>query len=534
MPDSNKHKIVSKEELFKLIDEKKSLPPEADDFDKEAMEGLSMLTDRAKLDGLNNSIDEVLRQEAALSKKKRNIYILSAAASLVLIIGIFFLLKDNSFEKKENVLAENTKTVNDISKQKEPKNLEESPATEKKSPEGTSVNSPVTITTGETSGKSEKERALKSFAKSNQNGSSGGDAMATPPTEVAANLQTKTENRNMAGEDAEADKDKGGKDYKTSLAKDDQLKREETKKGDLKLEDEEQEKDKKTRYEVNTVWTSSSNPASGVGGAKDESKNKTDDYRNKNQDTQDGNIAAGSNAAISPQKSAEVAVHEKQSSKGPDKKRKLSKGEVVKPDSVVTDMLAGYSYYDQKPDKGIVQGGEPQKVQQAITPVQTQNEVTLSNISAQKESADIPGEQKYARDVSNKKGGKQETQLDNSIAEIQNAEPKAAVRGNTTLESAEFIGGKEELQQYVKKNLKISSPKKSGTIVAEFVVTKEGKIDTGTVKITTKIKNCDPCSKDVSELVKTMPTWKPAKENGRVMERKQKLSVKYNSVDAVK
>src|ERR1700758_4095667 len=98
-PDNNKHKIFSKEELFKLIEEKKSLPPEADDFDKEALEGLSMLTDRKKVDGLNNSIDEILLLEKKKANKKRNIYILSAAASLVLIISFFFLLKNNSFEK---------------------------------------------------------------------------------------------------------------------------------------------------------------------------------------------------------------------------------------------------------------------------------------------------------------------------------------------------------------------------------------------------------------------------------------------------
>src|ERR1700740_2681969 len=108
MPDNNKHKIFSKEELFKLIDEKKSLPPDADDFDKEAIEGLSMVTDRKKLDGFDHSIDEVLRNEAAKASKKRNLYVLSAAASLLLIIGLFFLLKEFSFDKKSETLAENT------------------------------------------------------------------------------------------------------------------------------------------------------------------------------------------------------------------------------------------------------------------------------------------------------------------------------------------------------------------------------------------------------------------------------------------
>ena len=70
MPNKNKNNIFSKEELFKLIDENKSLPPEAEDFDKEALEGLAMLSDRRKVDGLNNSVDEVLRKEAAKANQR--------------------------------------------------------------------------------------------------------------------------------------------------------------------------------------------------------------------------------------------------------------------------------------------------------------------------------------------------------------------------------------------------------------------------------------------------------------------------------
>ena len=107
MPDNNKHKIFSKEELFKLLDEQRSLPPDADDFDREAMEGLAMLKDRNKIEGLDNSIDEVLRHEKEKAKKKRSLYVLSAAASLLLLVGLFFLWKDTAFEKKGKTLAEN-------------------------------------------------------------------------------------------------------------------------------------------------------------------------------------------------------------------------------------------------------------------------------------------------------------------------------------------------------------------------------------------------------------------------------------------
>ncbi len=541
MSESNKHKIVSKEELFSLIDEKKSLSPESDDFDKEAMEGLAMLTNRHKVDGLNNSIDEVLLHEAKRAKKRRNIYFLSAAASLALIISFFFLLKDNSIDKKEKVLAENTGTVNNIPKYDEPKIAEENPVTEKKladatanAPTSTTLNTGVTTATGETNGKEEKKGELKISSKSNQ-GISAGDVMAVPPTEVAANAQTKTENRKAANEELEADRDyersKGGKDYKVSLEKDDQLKREETKKTDGKLADKEKDK---TRYVTNTVWTST--PGSGAGIAADESKNKTSADKNQNQLDQDANniITNSNNASGAPQKNAEVAVYEKQTSKEPEKKAKSSKEQTIKPDTTVTDMLAGYSYYGQNQGKGIVQGGEPQKTQQPSAPAQTENAVTSSSTITQKEVVDIAGEQKYNQEAADKKPGKHESQPDNALAQIQNATPKSAVRSNTALESAEFIGGNAALQQYVKKNLKISAPKYSGTIVAEFVVNKDGKIDTSTVKVTAKIKNCDPCGNDVTELVKTMPKWKPATESGKAAKSKQTLSVKYNAVQAGK
>src|ERR1700758_3950901 len=152
MPD-NKHKPFSKEELFRLIDEKRSLPPEADDFDKEALEGLSMLTNRNKVDGLNNSIDEALRLEGKKRKRKKNLYIFSAAASVILIIGLFFLLKDISFAKKENAIAENTTPASETTKQEDIKTSDENVPAEKKLEENN--NAPATVADAE--GKEEKK-----------------------------------------------------------------------------------------------------------------------------------------------------------------------------------------------------------------------------------------------------------------------------------------------------------------------------------------------------------------------------------------
>jgi hypothetical protein len=515
MPDKDKHKIFSKEELFRLIDEKKSLPTDADDFDKEAMEGLSMLTDRKKVEGLNNSIDEALRFEEAKAKKKKNIYIFSAAASLLLVIGLFFLLKDISFDKKESVLAENTAVANENQKADEVKVTDEKIPAEKKSEEK-SEPAAVTVATGESTTKTQDGERNETTVLQSTEKISGVNPPAPPVEEAITKTTPNRKTTDEESENARNDGAGGGKDYKASLAKDDAPKREEAKKIDSKLEDKEKDK---TRYVTNTVWTTT--PSGGAGVALDETKNKSagDDYRSKNQSDADANAVAANNNIPAVQKSAELGWSEK--SNGPAKK---ASKEVAKPDTLVSDMLAGYSYYDQKPGKGLVQGGAPQS---APAPVQTQT----GSSAAFGKSTDIPNEQKVAQqEISGKKADKHESHPDNANGDMQqNAEPKTAVRGNADVSELEFAAEKESLQQYVKKNLKISAPDKSGKIVAEFEVQTDGKVDPNSVKITTKIQNCNPCSDDVKELVKTMPKLKSTNEKGKAVSRKQKLSVDYNA-----
>jgi hypothetical protein len=513
MQPDNKHKPFSKEELFRLIDEKRSLPPEADDFDKEAMEGLSMLTDRERVEGLNNSIDEILRSETKKAKRKKNIYIFSAAASVILIIGLFFLLKDISFDKKENAIAENNTPANETAKQEDLKTSDEKIPLEKKLEE---ENNKTSVTVADAEGKEEKKDESTGAFKSKENATRG-DLGAAPPAEVTVATQEKSESRKTANEELEKeadDRSQGGKDYKSVLAK----REEDAKRSEPKLADKEKDK---TRYLTNTVWTTTPAAAGGAGVAVDESKKRTDDYRSKNQTDADISGVAGNDNVAAPQKSAELAQYEKQKSNGPDKKTKNKKEQTAKPDSAVVNMLDGYAYYD-KVDKGLAQGGEPPKTpQSSAAPVQTQTE---SGSFAK--AADIPAEQKADQNFAGKKSGKHEGQPDNANADLQQTQTKSAIRANSNGE--EFVGGTETMQQYVKKNLKISSPQKSGTIEAEFVVNKDGKVDTGSVKITKKIKNCNPCSEDVKELVKAMPPLKPAMEKGKATSRKQKISIDYN------
>ncbi|MGZ3904256.1 MAG: hypothetical protein ACXVC6_11205, partial [Bacteroidia bacterium] len=383
MPDKNK--IFSKEELFKLIDEKKSLPPDADDFDKEAMEGLSMVTDRKKLDGLNDSIDEVLANEKAKASKRRNLYIFSAAASLLLIIGLFFLVKEVSFDKKSESLAENTSSAPSATQIDLPKMSDEKLAEEKKDV------APEASVAKEKEGKAEPVTTVDAVTTV-----SSGETMSAPPAEVAANAQAKQEISKSANEEGEMRFDDqaagGGKDnYKTQLSKEDAPQREALKKA------EEKEKDK-TRYETNTIWTAAA-PSSGAGIASGDQSVKTrslEESSNKNQNDVDANAVVTNNVAA-PQKTAELGVNEKQKSTGPSKKSKANNS-VAKPDTVVADMLAGYAYSsDNKPNSGLLQGGPPQ------TPVQTESSTT--------KAAAIPVEEKVAQQVtSGKKSTTHESQ----------------------------------------------------------------------------------------------------------------------------
>lgn len=126
MEDNNKHNIFSKEEFFKMLDEKRSLPPEADDFDREAMEGLALVKDRSKLDKLDGAIDQALAREKKLAVRKRNIYYFSAAASVMLIIGLFFILKENTVNNEKDL------ALNHITERKPDAPAMTSPAAETK------------------------------------------------------------------------------------------------------------------------------------------------------------------------------------------------------------------------------------------------------------------------------------------------------------------------------------------------------------------------------------------------------------------
>ena len=100
MSNPDKHKPLSAEELFKLLDNtsnKLNDFDEMDDFEKEALEGFSAHSDVQKAKALTDELNLVISKKASESGKggtKNKVIWFSAAASIVLIfiVSIFFLI----------------------------------------------------------------------------------------------------------------------------------------------------------------------------------------------------------------------------------------------------------------------------------------------------------------------------------------------------------------------------------------------------------------------------------------------------------
>ncbi len=86
-------------------------------------------------------------------------------------------------------------------------------------------------------------------------------------------------------------------------------------------------------------------------------------------------------------------------------------------------------------------------------------------------------------------------------------------------EFAEFPGGPAELKKYLANNI-LYPPTAvemniQGTIYVRFVVSDKGSVSN--VKITKGINNCPACNREALRVYKEMPAWKPAKNNGKVV-----------------
>lgn len=77
----------------------------------------------------------------------------------------------------------------------------------------------------------------------------------------------------------------------------------------------------------------------------------------------------------------------------------------------------------------------------------------------------------------------------------------------------EFVGGKEELFNYINKNITYPEDVQKGNVYVAFVVTKEGDIrDARIVKGINE--NCD---KEALRIIKNMPKWDPGMQKGKIV-----------------
>lgn len=80
-------------------------------------------------------------------------------------------------------------------------------------------------------------------------------------------------------------------------------------------------------------------------------------------------------------------------------------------------------------------------------------------------------------------------------------------------EQAEFPGGKEALEAYLKKNLRYPESAKEkgieGKCYVKFIVRKNGKIEN--ITLVRAIADCPECTAETIGVIKSMPKWKPAR-----------------------
>jgi protein TonB len=91
-----------------------------------------------------------------------------------------------------------------------------------------------------------------------------------------------------------------------------------------------------------------------------------------------------------------------------------------------------------------------------------------------------------------------------------------------------FPGGEEELLKYLQKNIKYPPPAREngimGVVYVTFVVDKDGKIKDS--KVLRGIGG--GCDEEALRVIKTMPQWKPGKQNGRAVQVQYNVPVRFS------
>ncbi|MCR4836636.1 MAG: energy transducer TonB [Bacteroidaceae bacterium] len=94
-------------------------------------------------------------------------------------------------------------------------------------------------------------------------------------------------------------------------------------------------------------------------------------------------------------------------------------------------------------------------------------------------------------------------------------------------EMPEFPGGMEKLLEYEDKKIKYPAKARKegieGMVIVEFIVEKDGSISGPKVILSLTPK----CDAEALRVVKSMPKWKPGKQNGKIVRVKYTLPVRF-------
>lgn len=96
-------------------------------------------------------------------------------------------------------------------------------------------------------------------------------------------------------------------------------------------------------------------------------------------------------------------------------------------------------------------------------------------------------------------------------------------------EEASFPGGTAEMMKYLSKNIKYPEiaiqANIQGRVNLRFVVGKDGSIEN--VTVAKGVPGCPECDREAVRVVKSMPKWKPAKNDGKVVKSYFNLPVTF-------
>jgi protein TonB len=121
-----------------------------------------------------------------------------------------------------------------------------------------------------------------------------------------------------------------------------------------------------------------------------------------------------------------------------------------------------------------------------------------------------------------------ETFLPPPVQEKKQVEEKEEIL-TFVAEEAAFPGGTAEMMKYLAKNIKYPEVAIQagiqGKVTLRFVVGKDGNIEN--VTVARGVPGCPECDKEAIRVVRSMPNWKPAKNDGKVVKSYFNLPVTF-------